>query len=269
MKTNKTGKIFIVLIASVLGIIFAVGDIPIFIKAESNIPKEAVRTKKEEQLLSAKTEKIIHSEPDMSDSHMIKEFPVLNQMPELPTGCEITAMTMVLNYYGYSTDKVQMATEYLPTLSSADVYLGDDGILYGNDMNQYFIGDPTTQDGIICGTNAIISATNTFLNANGGGLHAVDKTGTDADRLYRLVKEDIPVVVWCTIGMEDRQNTQGWYTENGQYIDWSKNDHGAVLIGYTKETVTIADPISGIVDYDKDQFEKVFSSRGKQCVILE
>lgn len=47
MKTNKTGKIFIVLIASVLGIIFAVGDIPIFIKAESNIPKEAVRTKKE------------------------------------------------------------------------------------------------------------------------------------------------------------------------------------------------------------------------------
>ena len=43
---------------------------------------------------------------------------------------EITAMTMVLNYYGYPADKVEMATEYLPVVS-ANLYYGDDGPLYG------------------------------------------------------------------------------------------------------------------------------------------
>ena len=51
--------------------------------------------------------------------------------------------------------------------------------------------------------------------------------------------------------------------------DWSTNDHGAVLIGYSAGTVTIADPISGICEYFREQFEKVFASRGNQCVILK
>lgn len=46
---------------------------------------------------------------------------------------------------------------------------------------------------------------------------------------------------------------------------WSTQDHGAVLIGYSEETVTIADPISGMMEYDREQFE----SRGRQCVILQ
>ena len=40
-------------------------------------------------------------------------------------------------------------------------------------------------------------------------------------------------------------------------------------MGYDEETVTIADPISGEVKYDKAQFEKVFLDRGNQCVILQ
>ena len=52
-------------------------------------------------------------------------------------------------------------------------------------------------------------------------------------------------------------------------MDWSTNDHGAVLIVYTETTVTIADPISGRMEYDREQFEEVFRSRGSQCVVLE
>ena len=87
-------------------------------------------------------------------------------------------------------------------------------------------------------------------------------------KLYQWVSEDTPVVVWCTIDMEDRYETSGWYTENGDYVEWSQNDHGAVLIGYDENHVTIADPITGVVEYDKAQFESVFKSRGSQCVIL-
>lgn len=62
-------------------------------------------------------------------SYEIENFPILYQMPELPTGCEITALTMLLNYYGLPAEKVEMATEYLPTLLSAETYVGEDGRL--------------------------------------------------------------------------------------------------------------------------------------------
>lgn len=88
----------------------------------------------------------VFAEPD---SYRIEDFPLIMQMPELPTGCEITALTMTLNYYGFQIDKVTMATKYLPTLPSADVYVTEDGILYGNDMNQFFIGDPASENGVI------------------------------------------------------------------------------------------------------------------------
>ena len=52
-------------------------------------------------------------------------------------------------------------------------------------------------------------------------------------------------------------------------MDCSTNDHGAVLIGFTKDSVIIADPISGETEYDREQFEKVFASRSAQCVTLE
>ncbi len=100
-------------------------------------------------------------------------------------------------------------------------------------------------------------------------LRAVDYSGSTPEELYELVSEDVPVVVWVTIGMADRRETQGWYIESGDYVEWSTNDHGAVLIGYSDTTVTIADPIAGLVEYDRQQFERVFASRQNQCVVLE
>ena len=86
--------------------------------------------------------------------------------------------------------------------------------------------------------------------------------------MYQLISEDTPVMVWCTIGMKDRNVRQGWYTENGEYVDWASNDHGAVLIGYSPDIVTIADPISGLVEYSRKQFESVFHSRGSRCCVI-
>lgn len=200
--------------------------------------------------------------------HQINSFDIIFQMPELPTGCEITALTMVLNYYGMEADKVEMATKYLPT-QELNLYYGSDGRLYGNDLNQYFIGNPTTENGYVFGTGAIVTAANAYLQDQGSDLTAVDYTGADVDTLYEIVSQDIPVVVWVTISMTDRGETEGWYTRSGEYVDWSTYDHGAVLIGYTQDTVTIADPISGKMEYSREDFERVFASRGNQCVVLQ
>lgn len=205
---------------------------------------------------------------ELPASYLIDNFPLILQNPELPTGCESTALTMVLNYYGYPANKVEMATKYLPQVPFRST-VDETGREIGPDLEETFVGDPTTTNGIICMTKPIVIEANEYLRDQGSSMTAVDISGVTFEDLYRCISMDQPAVVWVTIGMKDRQVARGWYTQDGDYVEYSRSDHGAVLIGYTETTVTIADPIDGIVEYEKVQFEKVFASRGNRAVILE
>lgn len=205
-------------------------------------------------------------EAAVPEEAFLADFPVILQMPELPTGCEITALTMMLSYYGYEEDKTVMASTYLPTLP-AEFRRGADGRLYGPDMEDHFVGDPFSS-GYVCGPGAIVAAADRCLSERGSGLRAENITGVSPEILYRLVARGIPALVWVTIGMKERRDVQGWYTENGRRMEWSRNDHGAVLIGYSEDTVTVADPILGLRIFGREIFEKIFTARGNRCVIL-
>lgn len=202
------------------------------------------------------------------EAYSIEGFPLILQMPELPTGCEVTALAMVLDYWNISVDKVDLAVNYLPTLPNVDLWYGPGDRLYGNDMNQYFIGDPRTTDGIICGPAAIVRTASSYLAKHGAKLQAEDHSGIDLDTLYQIVSEGIPVVVWCTIEMTERDVVEGWYTSVGEYVDWGHSDHAAVLVGFDPVNVLVADPLLGIAQYSRTQFERAFASRGNQCVVL-
>ena len=221
---------------------------------------------------TAKTQKIknaeIVKETPLPESSCISDFAFTGQMPELPTGCEITAMTMVLNYYGYQVNKVTMALDYMPKVQ-AEFYRSEDGRLMGPDLENFFVGDPTEETGYICGTGAIVTAANAYLTDVGSDMTAVAMKNAQPEELYDLIDQGTPVVIWCTINMEDRAETDSWYREDGTYMEWSTNDHGAVLIGYDEDTVTVADPIYSRITVSRDQFEKIFAERGGQCVILQ
>lgn len=227
---------------------------------ESETQSETVAVGLESTLLS---EKVYRN----STGTRLTDFEIMEQYPELPTGCEITAMTMVLNYYGYNVDKVTMALDYMPKIQ-AEFYRGEDGRLMGPDLENFFVGDPTEETGYICGTGAIVTAANAYLTDVGSDMTAVAMKNAQPEELYDLIDQGTPVVIWCTINMEDRAETDGWYREDGTYMEWSTNDHGAVLIGYDEDTVTVADPIYSRITVSRVQFEKIFAERGGQCVIL-
>lgn len=199
--------------------------------------------------------------------YLISKFEIIYQMPELPTGCEITAMDMVLNYYGYNIDKVELATEYMPTILYGK-RINDENVKDKSDLSSYFIGNPATHDGTVAGSNAVTIAANNYLNTINADYSAINISGSSVDNLYEYVSKDTPVAVWVTINMQDRPETKT-FEFDGSFIEWSTEDHGAVLVGYTDKTVTIADPISGMVEYDRGQFEKVYISRGLNAVILK
>ena len=199
----------------------------------------------------------IFAEVKKSDSGtQLTDFDIIEQYPELPTGCEITAMTMVLNYYGYQVNKVTMALDYMPKVQ-AEFYRSEDGRLMGPDLENFFVGDPTEETGYICGTGAIVTAANRYLADVGSDLTAAAMKNVQPEKLYDLIDQGTPVVIWCTINMEDRAETDGWYREDGTYMEWSTNDHGAVLIGYDEDTVTVADPIYSRITVSRDRFEKI------------
>lgn len=204
-----------------------------------------------------------------SEKIEIKHFPIVEQLPELPTGCEITALTMVLNYYGYDVDKETMAGDYLPTLWDDIYYDEETDTLYGGDLENYFVGDPFSEEGYICGTSAIVTAANTYLEEAGSSMRAVDYSGASPETLYKLVKKGTPVVVWVTIEMEPPEEAEGWYTREGDYMEWYTNAHAAVLIGYTDKKVILADPLEGKYQVSKKKFEKIFEARNRRCVVLE
>lgn len=140
--------------------------------------------------------------------YVIPDFEIIYQNPELPTGCEITALTMVLNHYGYKVDKTTMASEYLPT-TTYYTYYESDGRMYGPDLNNYFVGDPFSELGTACGAEAVVTAANCYLEENESTIYAKNITGCSVEWLYQYVSKGNPVVVLVTIGMEDRHPTTG------------------------------------------------------------
>lgn len=202
------------------------------------------------------------SEPDS----YIMDMETIYQTPELPTGCEITALTMAMQYLGFDVSKTEMAGDYLPK-SSNWYYVGDKR--YGPDFRKVFAGNPFSASGYVCGAPAIETAANGYLEDIGSSWQAFDITGTSPEDLYSLILQDIPVVVWITIDMVDRPIAGGWYVEEtGEYLEWSKMDHCGVLMGVDDSSVTINDPISGIITASKSRFESVYEQRGQQAVVL-
>ena len=256
-----------------------VGEVqPEVSSAVESAPEQAVAsgvtpTEPAESQVSSSTEESTVSaaaQPEPETGYRIANFPLVYQLPELQTGCEITALTMVLQYYGLDAEKAEMASDYLPTSPSTNRHTGSDGLLYGVDLDAYFVGSPFDDSGMVCGPQAIVTAANDFLADQGSSLQAVDYTGATPEELYALVDQNTPVVVWATIGMTPRQEAWGgWYTESGKYVDWTGNDHCAVLVGYSDTWVWIADPLAGLVRYNKAAFESVFASRSNRCVALQ
>ena len=62
------------------------------------------------------------------------DVPIENQMPDLPNGCEVTSLSMLLNYYGIKVDKNELADN----IAHVDSFT-DNGKYRGN-PNQGFVG---------------------------------------------------------------------------------------------------------------------------------
>ncbi len=178
------------------------------------------------------------------------------QLPELPTGCETTALTMVLNYHGFSVDKTSIADEYL-VKATDDYPVG-------------FSGDPYSYDGAGIWPPGLAKTARKYLADQDSKLWAHDLSGTSLEDLYKYVAAGYPVLLWVTVDYSDPSFTGYSYEYGGKTYEWFSNEHCVVLSGYSKtnQTVTLQDPQQGEIVEDANLIAGIMDQIGDLSVCI-
>ncbi len=198
-------------------------------------------------------------QPTTGTQKIIQNFGVITQLPELPTGCEVTSLTMLLNYSGINADKLDIADNYLTK--------GEYGV---TDPRKAFVGDPRTEENSRgCYAPVLVEAANKYLAAQGSDKTALDISGRELESLFPYIDKQIPVIVW---GIMDCQQSEvvNIGEADGQPISWVRPEHCMVLIGYDDSHIIEADPYHGTtITYDKEQFRSGYNDLFKQAVVIQ
>ncbi len=204
---------------------------------------------------SATTAAVRKKAPDV---YSIK-FQYIYQDPELPTGCEITSLTMLLNYLGFDVEKTELSDNYL-----------EKDYVATKSIDEAFLGDPRWDGGYGCNAPVIVKAAEKYLKDQKSSLKVENITGTDFEDLYEYIANDTPVIVWSSMNLMEVYKNYCYKDENGNDVYWYDNEHCMVLCGYDKDRnlVTAADPLSGLMLYDADRFKYIYEEMNKQAIII-
>ncbi|WP_157729405.1 C39 family peptidase [Tumebacillus algifaecis] len=192
--------------------------------------------------------------------HEIQGIPVINQYPVLPTGCEATALTMLLNWAGVDV----LYTEVAKALPKVALPHEVDGKWYGGNPNKGFIGDPFQKESYGVFHGPIAELIERYLP----GL-AVDLSGGSLAEVLAVLDSGRPVVVWATLKLREGRVTDVWQDEDGTEIRWISPQHCMLMTGYDDQHVIINDPDTGAVEhYPRELFEDRWVLLGRQAVTV-
>lgn len=166
------------------------------------------------------------------------------QMPELPTGCEATALGTLLRMNGVNVTKFDVAD----AMPKSD----------GSDFVYSFWGNPySATDGWACMAPCSVITANKFLKDT--NKVAVEYTGTN------LTDLKFPSAVWVTMYLNDPQPSN--YESNGYRL--FRNPHCVVVTRIELDSVYVIDPLVGEVAYPFERFNDVYKRLGRQAVCIE
>lgn len=191
----------------------------------------------------------------------IESVPAVNQFPDYPVGCESVALYELLKAYNVDVT----VEDIVEKLRKGYAPYEENGILYGGDPEIEFLGDPRDYRGWGVYEKPIEDVANLFKP----GIKNI--TGASLDDVLKLVKEGFPVQVWITIKLTESFISRKWINkETGKEIEWKRNLHSVVVVGYSDKYVVVADPdIGAIKRYDRKTFEDRYNYLGKRALYYE
>lgn len=195
---------------------------------------------------------------EIKQSAMI-DAPVFAQLPELPAGCEITSLTMLLHYNGITKSKMELAVE-MPKDDTPVILNPDGSVAYWGNPNTGFVGDVTRKTrGFGIYHSGLFPLLKTYIP------QAIDITGEPFELYEQQIANNIPVIIWTTIDFNIPYKWVTWDTPIGP-IKTTYAEHAVLLVGYDENNVYLNDPLSGKkqVKVNKNQFIDSWTAMGKQ-----
>ncbi|CAM3926414.1 C39 family peptidase [Mesobacillus zeae] len=155
-------------------------------------------------------------------------MPLIAQLPELPTGCEITAVTLMLRYKGAPVNKIALDTE-MPK--------------HTWDPNYGYVGNPFTKRGWTIYPPALMGLVKKYAG------NAWNLTGASNATIASQLLKGRPVVVWVS-------------PMHGFSV------HALVLTGYDGSNYYYNDPWTGQKNarFSRSTFNVIWNNQRKRAI---
>jgi uncharacterized protein YvpB len=189
--------------------------------------------------------------------------PIVKQMPELPRGCEVTTLTMMLNHAGVKANKMSLAKQVKKDPAPLRYIKGKKH--FGN-PSYGFVGDmySFSRPGFGVFNKPIESLANNYMPGR-----IINLSGNSFDAVLNYVAAGRPVwvITTSTFNYVPSKYWQTWYTPQGT-VRITMKEHSVLVTGYDNKYVYFNDPLDGMKNKKKPikQFIAGWKQYGNQAI---
>ncbi|MCP8971349.1 C39 family peptidase [Ectobacillus ponti] len=196
-------------------------------------------------------------------SSVLLDAPLISQLPELPRGCEVTSLAMLLQYKGLAVGKMQLAGRIRKDPAPFQQTKGS--ISFGN-PHYGFVGSMTSwaEPGFGVFHGPVYELANQYLPGQ-----IINLTGHPFTVILQHLSQRKPVWVISTSTFDyvpDR-DWETWQTKRGPVCITMK-EHSVLLTGYDKQYVYFNDPLASVKNrrVPMQAFVKGWDQYGRQAL---
>ncbi len=197
----------------------------------------------------------------LSKATYIEGVPLILQYPELPRGCEVTSLAMLLQFAGVDVGKMELAQKVRrdPTPFSR---VGN-VTTFGNPYDG-FVGDMYSLNtpGLGVYHGPIFDLAEDYLPKQ-----MVDMTGATFEDILYPVSQGTPVwvIVTSTYDIVPEHRWFTWQTPSGP-VKITYQEHSVVIIGYDEQFIHIKDPFGYVSKVSRAAFQRGWEQIGSQAI---
>lgn len=185
--------------------------------------------------------------------------PLEKQLPDLPNGCEVTSLAMLLKYYDINVSKLELSSN----IKHVSSFIGND---YRGNPHVGFVGYMSIENAGWCVYNEPL-----YDVARKYTKRIRNYTGNDFVRVLKLVSKGHPVMIITTLKFDRVNDMQTWSTKQGK-VHVTPSSHACVITGYNKKKgiVYVNDPY-GVKNkrVSLKKIEASYNQQGKQALYVE
>ena len=191
------------------------------------------------------------------------DAPVVKQLPELPRGCEVTSLAMLMETAGTRVDKMELARKIQ---KDETPYQIKNGMIHFGNPHSGYVGNMYTysKPGYGVYHEPVQNLAEEYLPDK-----IVNLTGQSFDELKIPLSDGRPV--WVIINTQYRELEDSyfetWQTKAGA-VRVTMKEHSVLITGYDRNYVYFNDPLTGKKNRKApiDDFEKSWVQMGSQAL---